>query len=61
MEKMLFNTFCIHVSVNEDGAVITLRVTADVVLSGRQAVSVFTPLRVRNSLAVGRLFILLHT
>ena len=39
----------------------TLRVTAEVVLSGRQAVSVLTPLGVRNSLAVRRPFILLQT
>lgn len=31
----------------------TLRITAEVVLGGRQAVSVFTLLRVRNSLAAG--------
>lgn len=61
MEKPLFTTFCILVSMNEDRAIVTLRVTADVVLSGRQAVSVLTSLGVRNSLAAGRLFILLHT
>lgn len=40
---------------------LTLRVTAEVVLSGQQAMSVFTPLGVRNSLAAGRIFILLNT
>lgn len=39
----------------------TLRVTAQVVLSGRQAMSVFNLLGVGNSLAVGRIFILLQT
>lgn len=38
----------------------TLRVTAEVVLSGLQAVSVFTPLGVRYSLVAGSLFILLN-
>lgn len=39
----------------------TLRVTTEVVLSGRHAVSVFTPLGVRNSLSTRRIFILLIT
>lgn len=60
MEKMLFSTSK-HFSMNEDRAVITLRVTADVVLAGRQAVSVFAPLGVRNSFTAGRLFVLLRT
>lgn len=47
--------------VNKAWALGTFRVAADVVLSGRKAVSVFTPLWVRNSVAAGRLFILLHT
>lgn len=60
-----------HVYIKEDRATIiskqapagtpTLRVAAEVVLSGRQAVSVLALLRVRNSLTAGRLFILLQT
>ncbi len=65
--KMLFDTF---VSINEDKVIIikevppgtpTLRVTAEVVLSGRQAVSVFTSLGAGDSFAAGRIFILLKT
>lgn len=59
-KEKLFSTSK-HFSMNEDGAVITLRVTADVVLAGRQAMSVFTPLGVRNSFTAGRLFVLLLT
>lgn len=47
--------------VNKAWALGTLGVAADVVLGRRKAVSVFTPLWVRNSVAAGRLFILLHT
>lgn len=42
------------------GAVVTLRVTADVVLGGLEVTSVFSSLRVRNSFAAWRLFIVLH-
>lgn len=39
----------------------TFRVTAEVFLGGLQAVSLLTPLTVRNPLSAGRTFILLQT
>lgn len=39
---------------------LTLRITAEVVLSGRQAVSVLTPLTLRQSLTARRALKLLH-